>query len=218
MHQHQSMSAVAVLIISLPTGVFASDGTEFEGQPTIWTTPVDDILRASAIAFVGTVVSAEEEIYLGPSDIAQRTVWRVRVDQVLLGSTGAEELDVSVDTPLPTSPAPGTRAVMLLGRQKRMVPIALIENQHYADIPPFDDLLVPTVIGSIFTAREGAEAIVGAWDSPHETAEVDWLPERELSTFNDIVTSISNLIDSQCVPPCGAEVPSPQGGSVHVQP
>jgi hypothetical protein len=173
------------------------------GEPNLIDTPLEEVPRRSAVVIEGMVLEERVVTWLGPADTTSFLVWRVRVDEELLGHVESGVVDVAVISPFPPTADYGDR-VLLVG-----APMVLAMPTHVsADVlklpwPGYADVLVPTVAGGLRQAviEEGQLIVTSQWSARADD------PYYHAGNWNATVAALRRDIQATPCQGCGATIP-----------
>jgi hypothetical protein len=145
-------------------------------------TPLAEILRQSAVVIEGPVIETRTEIWMGPSNHAPMLIWRVAVEEEILGHVESGVIDLVVSDEWPPVLDPGERVMVMANLRTLYLPTYLSGRMERFEVfPAYDDLLVLTVYGSLYHTRtirnEDGTINEEYWSSPVTQTGADWLPE-----------------------------------------
>ncbi len=200
------MAFFTLLVVALASDV--TDPLDYRpGSFNVRDTPLQQILERSAVVVEGELVEVRDDVWLGPEGAYTRLIWRIRVEEEMVGHVQSGYVDLSVEDWWPPRLKPGERILVMAGPQTLYAPVSENQIDAISGYPAYDDLLVPTAYGSMyFTMRLlHLEDVSTEWGSTRSQDDVSWLerdePVERWSELLDIVRAASALCSS-----CGFEV------------
>ncbi len=188
--------------LAVAAPAWASEIIEIEGGMAMSTrnTPLETILELSAVVIEGPLEEVAREIRMVPVQIESYLVWRVQVAEELLGHVEADQVTIVIPDEFPSSIYTGRR-VLLIGNVQTLYWPTYTQGRdpEFAVFPAYEELLVPTVRGSLFWEAEDWDAEDGSliW-SGVDTRGVSWLPapeQRREFGWSDLVDRVRQAAD-----------------------
>jgi hypothetical protein len=177
------------------------------GEPNLIDTPLEEVLRRSAVVIEGMVLEERVVTWLGPADTTSFLVWRVRVDEELLGHVESGVVDVAVISPFPPTADYGDRVLLVGAPMVLAMPTHLSADVLKLPWPGYADVLVPTVPGGLYQATtatmedEGPVLVTSQWT---RRGDEKWFHPTD---WNALVVAARRDIQSTPCHGCGATIP-----------
>jgi len=198
---------MTLMLLSLALGSDVVDPLAYRpGSFNVRDMPLQEILERSAVVVEGVLEEVRDDVWLGPEGAYTRLIWRIRVEEEMLGHVESGYVDLSIEDMMPPTLNPGERILVMAGPQTLYSPVSEHRIDAIDSYPAYGDLLVPTAYGSMFhTVLISFPDDEWEWSSTRKHDAVPWLaPLSAYWKWSDLVASVRNAA-SLCEG-CGATV------------